>query len=64
MWDKRTGLSDIFIAHLPEKIKTNDWFNLNYLQSNGGIMKNQWINLYSIPTPERRSEIASLIMGS
>lgn len=31
VWDKRTGLSDIFIAHLPEKMKSNDWFNLNYL---------------------------------
>lgn len=43
VWDKRTMVSDIFIANIPEFTKENDFFSLTYLQSRGGIMPFRWV---------------------
>lgn len=48
-------LSDIFIANIPEISTENDYFNLNFLISKGGIMPYTWINLYGVPHNERPS---------
>ena len=47
--------SDIFIAAIPEVTSENDYFNINFLQNKGGIMRYRWFNLYGIPFDERPS---------
>ena len=36
-------LSDIFIANIQEISTENDYFNLNFLISKGGIMPYTWV---------------------
>jgi len=43
VWDKRTGLPDIYIASIPEVPSDNDSFNINSLLSKGGIMPYRWV---------------------
>jgi hypothetical protein len=38
VWDKRKCLSDTFIAQVPETPTENDFFNINFLQSRGGVL--------------------------
>ena len=45
VWDKRNLLSDIFIAQIPEFPKENDCFNINYLQSIGGVIPYSWVTI-------------------
>lgn len=54
-WHRRTMMSDIFIANIPENPFVDGWFNVNYLQSTGGNLPFTWINFYGIPVEERSS---------
>lgn len=46
LWDKRIGLSDIFIANIPEFPAANDAFHLNHLNIRGGVLPFRWVIIY------------------
>jgi hypothetical protein len=63
VWDKRICMSDTFVAMIPEMPSENDFFNINFLQSRGGVMPYRWFNLYGIPMDERPSNFEELFLG-
>lgn len=63
VWDKRICLADSFIGMIPEIPQENDFFNVNFLQSRGGVMPYRWISLYGIPLDERPSNFDESFLG-
>ncbi len=63
VWDKRICMADTFIAMIPEMPSENDFFNINFLQSRGGVMPYRWFNLYGIPMDERPSNFEEMFLG-
>lgn len=61
LWDKVRFRSDIFIGQIPEFPSEISDLNLNFLQSQGGIVAYRWFNLYGVPKQERTSFFQSLI---
>lgn len=63
VWDKRVCMSDTFIGQIPEFPQENDFFNITYLQSKGGVLPYRWFSLYGIPKGERPNTYESNVLG-